>query len=48
MALAALNPQAIEGYKGSRKPFVKEATINRELAVLKTLFTKAVQWEYAL
>lgn len=45
--LVNIQPEQIEGYKGSRKGFVKEATINRELAVLKTIFTKAVQWGYA-
>ncbi|MDE2314729.1 MAG: site-specific integrase [Elusimicrobia bacterium] len=45
--LAQILPQDIEGYKASRKNFVMEATINRELAVLKTIFTKAVLWGYA-
>lgn len=45
--LVNIQPQAIEGYKASRMGFVKEATINRELAVLKTIFTKAVLWGYA-
>lgn len=45
--LVNIQPQAIEGYKASRKSFVKEATINRELAVLKTIFAKAVEWGYA-
>ncbi|MHB2026916.1 MAG: tyrosine-type recombinase/integrase [Elusimicrobiota bacterium] len=45
--LAQILPQNIEGYKASRKSFVMEATINRELAVLKTIFAKAVLWGYA-
>ena len=45
--LANIQPEQIEGYKASRKDFVKEATINRELAVLKTIYTKAVLWGYA-
>jgi integrase len=45
--LVNIQAEKIEGYKASRKGFVKEATINRELAVLKTLFTKAVLWGYA-
>ncbi|MDE2039548.1 MAG: site-specific integrase [Elusimicrobia bacterium] len=45
--LANIQAEQIEGYKASRKDFVKEATINRELAVLKTIFTKAVLWGYA-
>jgi len=45
--LVNIQPQAIEGYKASRKGFVKEATINRELAVLKTIFAKGILWGYA-
>jgi len=47
VALAAIQPQGLEGYKATRKNYVKEATINRELAVLKTLFSKAILWGYA-
>lgn len=45
--LVNIQPQAIEGYKAKRLGFVKEATINRELALLKTMFSKAVRWGYA-
>ncbi|MFH1619676.1 MAG: site-specific integrase [bacterium] len=45
--LNSITPQRIEEYKASRKGFVKEATINRELACLKTIFSKAVLWGYA-
>ncbi len=46
-ALSAVTPQGVEEYKAGRKGRVKEATINRELAVLKTIFSKAVLWGYA-
>ncbi len=45
--LVNIHPQTVEGFKASRKAFVTEATINRELAVLKTIFAKAVLWGYA-
>jgi integrase len=45
--LNQVTPQRIEEYKAGRKGFVKDATINRELACLKTIFSKAVLWGYA-
>src|SRR5262249_10959653 len=43
--LSDITPLAIERYKCQRKEAgVSEATINRELAFLKNLFTKAVEW----
>jgi len=43
--LAAITPLALERYKRQRKEDgVVEATINRELAFLKNLFTKAIEW----
>ena len=42
VALAFIKPQDVERYKGSRRGLVKEATINRELTVLKVIFKKAV------
>jgi integrase len=43
--LADITPLALERYKRQRKgDGVGEATINRELAVLKNLFTKALEW----
>lgn len=45
--LINIQPQTIEGYKASRLGFVKEATINRELTVLKSIFSKAVLWGLA-
>lgn len=46
-ALAAITPQTVEEYKAGRKGYVKDATINRELTVLKTIFSKAMLWGYA-
>ena len=43
--LADITPLAIERYKRQRKEDgVSEATINRERAFLKNLFTKAIEW----
>ena len=43
--LADITPLALERYKRQRKEDgVSEATINRELAFLKNLFTKAIEW----
>lgn len=45
--LLQVRPETIESYKGRRLGYVQEARINRELAVLKTIFSKAVLWGYA-
>ena len=45
--LNQVTPQRVEEYKASRKSAVKDATINRELACLKSIFSKAVLWGYA-
>jgi len=49
--LQEIKPDLIEGYKAKRKADVTqkktkttEATINREIALLKTMFNKAVEW----
>ena len=43
--LSDITPLALERYKRQRKADgVSEATINRELAFMKNLFTKAVEW----
>ena len=42
--LAAIGPAAIEAFKAKRRTEVTDSTTNRELAFLKTLFTKAVEW----
>jgi integrase len=46
-----IGPQLVENYKAKRKAditprktIVTEATINREIALLKTIFNKAVEW----
>jgi Phage integrase SAM-like domain len=43
--LADITPLALERYKRRRKEDgVREATVNRELAFLKHLFSKAMEW----
>jgi integrase len=44
--LSEINPEAIEKYRIKRKvDGVSPSTVNRELACLKTLFNKAIEWE---
>ena len=45
--LCRITPLAIERYKSDRRKEVGPATVNRELACLKHMFTKAIQWELA-
>ena len=42
--LQDIRPEDIERYRAKRKTDVSPATINRELACLKTLFNKAIEW----
>jgi len=42
--LAEITPKMIEDYKIARSHQVKPATVNRELACLKHLFTIAIKW----
>jgi len=42
--LQSLGPEKIERFKAKRKVEVSPATVNRELACLKTMFSKAVEW----
>ena len=42
--LQSIGPEKIERYKAMRKIKVSPATVNLELACLKTLFNKAVEW----
>jgi len=42
--LEDIGPEKVERYKANRKMEVSPATVNRELACLKTLFSKAVEW----
>jgi integrase len=44
--LSKLTAAAIEKYKVHRSQGVKAATVNRELALLKHMLTKAVDWGY--
>jgi integrase len=44
--LSVITPKAIEEYKSQRLQQVKPATVNRELALLKHMFTKAIEWAY--
>ncbi|MDP8261904.1 MAG: site-specific integrase [Candidatus Ancaeobacter aquaticus] len=42
-----INPLMIERYKMERGKEVSPATVNRELACLKSIFNKAIEWERA-
>jgi integrase len=44
--LFEITPQMIEKYKASRLEKVEPATVNRELACLKHMYTKAIEWGY--
>ncbi|NIO50013.1 MAG: tyrosine-type recombinase/integrase [Candidatus Aminicenantes bacterium] len=46
MALSKINPRHIEDYKRKRLDKVKPATINRELTLLKFMFSLARKWKY--
>jgi integrase len=39
-----IGPEFVERYKAKRKTEVSPATVNRDLAFLKTMFNKAVEW----
>lgn len=41
-----ITPQMIERYKAKRLKTVSPATVNRELATLKNMFTMAIKWGY--
>lgn len=45
--LSKINPKQIENYKQMRLEQVKPATINRELALFKFMFSLAKKWKYA-
>ncbi|MCP4651899.1 MAG: tyrosine-type recombinase/integrase [Candidatus Omnitrophica bacterium] len=47
MPLHKITPLMVEEYKAKRVKEVKPATVNRELACLKHMFTKAVAWNKA-
>ncbi len=42
--LSSITPDLIERYKSKRKQEVSGATVNRELACLKNMFSKAIVW----
>jgi len=42
--LQSIGPEKIERFKAKRKAEVSPATVNRELACLKTMFSKAIEW----
>jgi integrase len=44
MRLSQITPWLIEKYKVQRRSEVKPATVNRELACLKHMFSMAIQW----
>jgi len=44
--LFEITPRMIEKYKATRLEKVAPATVNRELACLKHMFTKAIEWGY--
>ena len=46
MALSKINPKHIEDYKRTRLKRVRPVTINRELALLKYMFSLARKWKY--
>jgi len=45
--LSEITPDLIEKYKAKRKAEVKPASVNRELALLKHMYTKAIDWNKA-
>lgn len=45
--LYAITPEAVECYKAQRKEKVSVASVNRDLALLKCMFNKAIAWGYA-
>ena len=45
--LNEITPELIERYKAQRKQTVSVASVNRELALLKCMFNKAIAWGYA-
>jgi integrase len=44
--LSTITPKSVEQYKAQRLQYVRPATVNRELALLKHIFTKAIEWGY--
>ncbi len=44
VGLSSITPLRVESYRADRKGSVKDSTINREVTILKGLFSKAVSW----
>ena len=44
--LASIKPKAVEDYKTHRLSTIQPRTINRELAALRSIFTRAIEWQY--
>jgi integrase len=44
--LSEITPYHVEKYKEKRRKTVTGAGVNRELALLKAMFNKAIQWEF--
>jgi integrase len=42
--LQSIGPEKVERYKAKRRAEVEPSTVNREIACLKTIFNKAVEW----
>ena len=45
--LYEITPEIVERYKAQRKEKVSVASVNRDLALLKCMFNKAIAWGYA-
>ncbi|MDW7761655.1 MAG: tyrosine-type recombinase/integrase [Acidobacteriota bacterium] len=43
--LHAIDPELVEDYKAQRRSCVSAASVNREIALLKTIMAKAVEWK---
>jgi integrase len=46
--ISEITTEEVEGFKSYRSRHVKPATVNRELTLLKHMFTKAVEWKRLL
>ena len=44
--LGNVKPKAVEDYKTHRLRTIQPRTVNRELAVLRSMFTRAIEWQY--
>ena len=44
--LASIKPKAVEDYKTHRLSTIQPRTVNRELAALRSMFTRAIEWQY--